>query len=183
MVKFRQRLAIVLTVIFATILPAASQDTPSGRDSQGGGAVARKFKRVSFPKDRFSILLPGDYFTAEKGSDIRTYTCTDYPHGLLSVMCALAPEQSAFSQQVLKQLVDKLTPNKKSIDKESPIKIQDNDGTEWQITNNGDAPQAGCLVRGLIVGRRLYIIMAYGTKPWLESDAIKGFMDSFEVSR
>jgi len=162
----------------------SSADEASG---SGSGTVSlpvsRKFRKTEFKKDRFTILIPSDYYTVEKGSDVRTYTCSDYPHGIMSVMVATAPEHSSFSPAVLKEFVEKLTPNKKSVDKEGPVKIGELTGTQWDITNNVDSPQNGCQVRGFIVGRKLYVLMAYGTKPWINSTDIKQFMDSFEVMR
>ena len=126
--------------------------------------------------------MPREYYTAEEpGKDVRTYTSSDYPHGIISVMCVTAPEHSSVSPLVLKQLFEKLTPNKKKVDKETPIKLDEYSGTEWEITNDVDTPQNGCKVRGYVAGRRVYILMAYGTKPWINSDGIKKFMDSLEI--
>lgn len=163
---------------------ASSSDAKSGETSastiSSNKAVGKKLRKMSFPKDNFTVLLPGDFTTVEK-ADVRTYTCADYPHGLISAICATSAEDSKFTPEVLKQLVEKLTPNKKQVDRESPVKVNGIDGTQWDITNNSDTPQEGCQVRGFIVGRKLYILMVYGTKPWIKSDAIKQFMDSLEV--
>jgi hypothetical protein len=162
-----------------TSSPATSSNASAAAD-HASKAVGRKLRKISFPKDNFSVLLPGDFTTVEKAG-VRTYTCADYPHGLLTAICATAAENAPFTPAVLKELVEKLTPQKKQFDRESSVKVNGIEGTQWDITNTGDAPQDGCQVRGFIVGRRLYILMVYGTKPWIESDAIKQFMDSLEV--
>jgi hypothetical protein len=77
--------------------------------------------------------------------------------------------------------VDKLTPTKKSVDREAPVEVNGSRGRQWDITNDVESPQKGCQVRGFIVGRRVYIIMAYGTKPWINSKSVRQFMDSFQV--
>jgi hypothetical protein len=189
-VNFRLAAALLLTlaissnVCFAKETAGETEANKVGEASSASGAqtdgVAKKFRKMSFPKDNFAVLLPGDFTTVEK-TDVRTYTCADYPHGLISAMCATAPEGTTFSAAVLKQLVDKLTPNKKSTDKEGPVTVNGVAGTQWDITNNVDTPQDGCQVRGFIVGRKLYILMVYGTKPWINSAAIRQFMDSLEV--
>jgi hypothetical protein len=183
---FAALLLLVLTGTndcFAKETDSSSAAISSDASSTGtvSKAVGRKLRKMSVPKDSFSVLMPGDFTTVEKAG-VRTYTCADYPHGLITAICATSSENSPFTPVVLKELVEKLTPNKKQVDKESAVKVKGIEGTQWDITNNGDAPQDGCQVRGFIVGRRLYILMVYGTKPWIESDAIKQFMDSLEVA-
>lgn len=177
--------ALLLSVAFATstfvVCLAKETDGANGSAPSASASVGKKLKRVSFSKDKFSVLLPGDYTTVEK-TDVRTYMCTDYPHGMISVMCATAADDAGFSPTILKQLVEKLTPNKKSIDQESTIKVNGVEGTQWDITNNVDTPHDACQVRGFIVGRKLYIVMVYGTKPWIKSDAIAQLMDSIEIT-
>lgn len=174
---------------------AAETDRQAGADSasesksnEGSRRPGKKLKKTAFPEDKFSILLPADYSAAQKGSShspadkgCNTYTAADYPHGLMMAMCLTAPEHSTFSPLVLKELVEKLTANKKSLDDEGAVTVNGRAGRQWDVTNAGDAPQDGTRVRGFIVGRKMYILMAYGTKPWLNSDGIKQFMDSLEV--
>lgn len=142
-----------------------------------------KLQKATFAKDHYSVMLPPGYETrVQTGNEQRVAITTieDYPHGTYEITCNTAPQHSAFSPLLLKKTIESRKDIKK-IDSSQPIKIGDFTGTSWDVTLQAPSPHDSGKITGVITGPRMYFLTASGTKPWLESAAVKQFLQSFEL--
>jgi len=146
-------------------------------------ATPRKLQKATFAEDHFCVMLPSGYETkVQTGNEQRVaiYTVEDYPHGTYEITCNTAPPHSAFSPLLLKKTIDSRKDIKK-VDGSQPIQIGEFTGTAWDVTLQAPSPHDSGKIIGVITGPRMYVLTAFGTKPWLESAGVRQFLQSFEL--
>ena len=161
------------------------------RQLAAGGPVdtareQHKLKKVKFVNHHCSILMPRQFtkkFQSEgTGAKVGTYSGSDYPHGTLTLTCASVPQNCAASSL----LIDRIATDKrlvKEVKKLSTCQLDGTQGKQFDVITTKSSPQDSGRIKGFVSGQNLYLMSAFGSKPWLESSTVEQFFNSLEIEQ
>ncbi|HEY9788712.1 MAG TPA: hypothetical protein V6D17_25210 [Candidatus Obscuribacterales bacterium] len=201
-------LAGVLAFVAASLISdVRAGDEPGSAASPGEAAQASKdaaagselpprrskLTRQTFPEHHFSVLLTPSPETSREQvttSGGQSFSAThfkarEWPHGVYEVQVLTLPEHSGLSPLALDELCAKIAEGpgdfgKAVITAQNEISAGGNSGRHLEMSFKENKTN-GAKARVYSIGRRVYILTASGTKPWLKSAAVNGFLDSLQV--
>ncbi len=155
-------------------------------DSGPSHCEHHKLKRVKFVNHHCTVLMPRQFDrkfeSAGTGAKVGTYSGGDYPNGTLMLTCASVPQNCAASTLLL----DRIATDKRSIKQVKNVTGCQMDGTpgrQFEVITTRLSPHHCGLIKGVVLGQNLYLLSAFGTKPWLESALVDRFFNSLEIDR
>ncbi len=155
-------------------------------DSGPSHCEQHKLKRVKFVNHHCTVLMPRQFDrkfeSAGTGAKVGTYSGGDYPNGTLMLTCASVPQNCAASTLLL----DRIATDKRSVKQVKNVTGCQMDGTlgrQFEVITTRLSPHDCGLIKGVVLGQNLYLLSAFGTKPWLESALVDRFFKSLEIDR
>ncbi|HEY9786661.1 MAG TPA: TraB/GumN family protein [Candidatus Obscuribacterales bacterium] len=158
---------------------------------------AEKLVKRRFPREGFSIWLPGQPKRSAsliQSIDTVSFEFNEIPDGIYYIQCITIPVDESKLSIPGPLLLDKLVAEctrKYNVIGRKTISIEGNPGREADYVPKTprDIPAGlgkediGARLRAVLVGRKVFMLLAVGKKPWLKCSHVNQFMDSLELAK
>ncbi len=161
-------------------------ETPPEVSQSGNGSSSRrkpldKLKMATFTKYQARLLLPVQYQRKDENNQL-TAMGADIPHGIFMFMSMRAPDKVPLNAAAIKPiLVGTIEGMKAECQVETPLKLGEYEGLECRGKVKVDA-DVEAIVRGYVADRRMYFVTVMGTGPWIRSNTVKRYLESFAIT-
>lgn len=168
-----------LALMFVMLLSGSAPAT-AGDGDQGAKPKLDKLKMASFPAYKAKILLPVQYQKRDERGQL-TAMGADLPHGIYMFISMTVGDNERLTLDTIKPILKgTLQAMKAECSEEQTLKLNQYEGLQCSGKVKIDA-DVEAVVRGYIVGQKLYFVSAMGTGVWMKSKDVRRYMESFEI--